>query len=95
MRPLLVILVTFTLLAVVGVATAQTPLPAFAYFTCVCQPGSPALVPTPNLLAPTASSWHGNVYALSDADAQFKAKNACASESRGTLSICDSCRCFK
>jgi hypothetical protein len=83
------------LLGLVGVAVAQAPPPGFGYFKCVCQPGSPALVPTPSLLGPSVSSWRGTVYALSDGDAQFKAKNACVSENHGSLSICDSCRCFK
>jgi hypothetical protein len=74
----------------------QTPAPAFGYFRCTCQPGAAILQPTPSLFgAPTVSSWHGTVYALSDTDARLKAKNACVSENQGSENICDTCGCFR
>ncbi|MBI4515609.1 MAG: hypothetical protein HY699_07315 [Deltaproteobacteria bacterium] len=88
-------LTAILLLGLGGRAMAQTPPPAFSYFKCLCQAGSAALAPTPSLLGPSVSSWRGTAYALSDTDAQIKAKNACLAESHGGWSICDSCRCYK
>jgi hypothetical protein len=78
-----------------AVARAQTP-PAFANFRCVCQPGSPLQQPTPSLFgAPSVGFWRGSVYALTDVDAELKAKSACVAEQRTTPSLCDSCRCSR
>ena len=78
-----------------AIVRAQTP-PAFGNFTCACQPGSPLQIPTPNVLAPGAATyWRGMVYALSAADAQLKARNACTAENRTTPSLCDACQCFR
>ena len=82
------------LAATVGLAQV-TPAPGFGYFRCGCQPGLPSQVPTPNLFAPTITSWSGTVYAFNDMDARMKAKNACISENRGSTLICDSCLCQK
>ena len=81
---------------VVVAAPAQTPPPSFGYFQCLCQASSPGLAPTPSQFGPpSVSSWRGAVYALSASDAQFKAKNACVAENRGSSLVCGTCLCSK
>jgi hypothetical protein len=82
------------LLSDVMKAPAQTT--TFGYYQCVCQPESLAPVQTPGLSGQQVlASWRGRVYALSATDAQMKAKNACAAESRANALLCGSCACFK
>lgn len=93
MRAMVAALLLFGL---VLAAPAQTPPPSFGYFQCLCQASSPGLAPTPSQFGqPSVSSWRGTVYALSANDAQFKAKNACVAENRGSSLICGACFCSK
>ncbi len=73
-----------------------TPAVPFGYYRCSCSlasVGEPALASRFGTVQTTP--WSGSVYARTDTDASYKARNACSAETAGHLLDCVSCACSR